>query len=119
MQDHHISQIAERKRAWEEGDWAAGFGLVADPEEHGFGHTPNQVAAVVPSGVDVVLGYHDAVAVRTLDYIAALDATELDRIVDSSWDPPVLAGVRLVSVIGDCYQHVGQAAYLKGLLGRT
>ena len=26
-------------------------------------------------------------------------------------------GVRLVSVIGDDLQHVGQAAYVKGLLG--
>ena len=25
------------------------------------------------------------------------------------------AGVRLVSLIGDCLQHLGQAAYVKGL----
>ena len=41
---------------------------------------------------------------------------ELDRVVDEAWDPPVTAGVRLVSVIGDCLQHLGQAAYVKGLL---
>jgi hypothetical protein len=37
--------------------------------------------------------------------------------VDQSWDPPVTAGVRLISIVGDCLQHLGQAAYVKGLLG--
>jgi hypothetical protein len=40
---------------------------------------------------------------------------DLDRIVDTRWDPPVTLGVRLVSTIADCLQHVGQAAYAKGL----
>jgi hypothetical protein len=35
--------------------------------------------------------------------------------VDTRWDPPVTLGVRLVSTIADCLQHVGQAAYAKGL----
>ena len=41
---------------------------------------------------------------------------DLDRIVDRSWDPPVTLGVRLVSVAGDDLQHVGQAAYVRGLI---
>lgn len=40
----------------------------------------------------------------------------LDRIVDRRWDPPVTMGVRLVSIADDSLQHVGQAAYVKGLL---
>ena len=40
-----------------------------------------------------------------------------DRIVDERWDPPVTLGARLVSVVNDDTQHVGQAAYVKGLLG--
>ena len=31
-------------------------------------------------------------------------------------DPPVTLGVRLVSVVNDGDQHVGQAAYVRGLL---
>ena len=41
-----------------------------------------------------------------------------DRVVDERWDPPVTLGVRLVSVISDDLQHVGQAAYLRGLADR-
>ena len=43
---------------------------------------------------------------------------DLDRVVDEDWDPPVTLGVRLVSVIDDCVQHVGQAAYASGILSR-
>jgi len=45
-----------------------------------------------------------------------VDAAELDRVVDTRREPPVTAGVRLVSLIGDCLQHLGQVAYVKGLL---
>jgi hypothetical protein len=44
---------------------------------------------------------------------------DLDRIVDRAWDPPVTLGVRLVSVIADNLQHVGQAAFVRGMLLRA
>ncbi|HZB66546.1 MAG TPA: DUF664 domain-containing protein, partial [Ornithinibacter sp.] len=37
---------------------------------------------------------------------------------DERWDPPVTLAVRLVSVLNDCAQHAGQAAYVRGLLTR-
>jgi hypothetical protein len=37
-------------------------------------------------------------------------------VVDERWDPPTTLGVRLVSVMNDDTQHIGQAAYLRGLL---
>jgi hypothetical protein len=55
---------------------------------------------------------------RTLDYLAGLSAEDLDRVVDERWDPPVTLGVRLVSVVNDATQHVGQAAYVRGLVTR-
>ena len=36
----------------------------------------------------------------------------------TGWDPPVTIGIRLVSVIADDLQHVGQAAYLRGVVER-
>ncbi len=41
---------------------------------------------------------------------------DLDRVVDKRWNPPVTLGVRLVSILNDDVQHVGQAAYVRGLL---
>ena len=52
----------------------------------------------------------------TLATLGALRGDDLDRVVDRSYDPPVTAGVRLVSVVQDALQHVGQAAYVRGLL---
>ena len=41
---------------------------------------------------------------------------DLGRVVDERWDPPVTLGVRLVSIVNDDQQHVGQAAFVRGLL---
>ncbi len=46
-------------------------------------------------------------------------AAELGRVVDASWKPPVTASVRLVSVLGDTLQHLGQAGYVRGLAQRA
>ena len=48
--------------------------------------------------------------------LQSLTSADLDRIVDESWDPPVTLGVRLVSIADDGLQHIGQAAYVRGLL---
>ena len=44
--------------------------------------------------------------------------SDLPRIVDRHWDPPVTLGVRLISVVSDSLQHGGQAAYVRGVIGR-
>lgn len=117
VQDHHVAELAGTNQVWVEGDWAARVGLAPDPRNTGYGHSPAQVASVRPEGPEVLLGYHRAVASRTRDVLRAVTADELDRVVDTRWDPPVTFGVRLVSVADDDIQHAGQAAYVRGLLG--
>ena len=56
---------------------------------------------------------------RSLAYLSTVDPQELDRIIDTSYDPPVSVGVRLISVLSDNLQHAGQARYLRGLIDRT
>ena len=75
----------------------------------------DQVAAVT-APADLLLGYHRAVHDRTAAYLRDLATADLTRIVDESWDPPVTLAVRLVSVIEDDLQHVGQAAFARGVL---
>lgn len=116
VQDDHVSQLAGRGQAWIAEGWADRFHLPLDPGDTGYGHTPGQVAAVQVDGPDLLVGYHEAVTRRTLEYVATVDADELDRIVDDRWHPPVSAGVRLVSVIADGLQHLGQASYVRGLV---
>jgi len=116
VQDDHVSEIARRPQAWIEEGWIDRFALPFPPEDVGFGHPPEQVARVRPSSSDLLVGYHDAVHARTVTYLDGIDATELDRIIDRRWDPPVTVGVRLVSVLDDDLEHAGQAAYVRGLL---
>ncbi len=120
VQDDHVAGLAGEEQAWV--GWASRFDLPLDLEDFGYGHGPEEVDAVRVDDLDLLVAYHAAVHERTLSYLRRLDPAkgvgpeELDRVVDDAWDPPVTAGVRLVSVIGDCLQHLGQAAYVKGLL---
>ena len=115
--DHHVAEVLETSQVWIDGDWAGRFGLEPDPSNTGYGHTPEDVAAVRPDSGDVLLEYLDAVDGRTRSMLEQLAPADLDRIVDDRWDPPVTLGVRLISIADDGLQHAGQAAYVRGLLG--
>lgn len=118
LQDHHVSDVLGEEQLWVRGPWAERCGLTADPDDTGFGHGPEQIARVRPEDGGVLLDYHRAVVDRTLAYVRGLGPADLDRVVDENWDPPVTLGVRLVSVLDDDLQHVGQAAYVRGLIQR-
>jgi hypothetical protein len=118
VQDDHVSELAGYEQEWTSGGWNSRFGTDPTVANTGYGHTSQQVGAVVPETLDVLGGYHDAVYTRTCEYLAGIDGGELDRIIDRSYDPPVSAGVRLVSVISDNMQHAGQARYVRGVADR-
>lgn len=116
VQDDHVSDVAGTEQAWTADGWVERFGLPFDAAETGFGHTDEQVSAVRVDDPELLTGYLDAVHARTVDYVSGLSDADLDRVVDTRWDPPVTLGVRLVSVIDDDLEHLGQAAFSKGLL---
>lgn len=118
IQDDHVAEIAERVQVWHDGPWAKQLGFTGELNDTGFGHTSEQVGALRPASPDRLLEYHDAVADRSIEYVATVTPDELDRIIDRSYDPPVTVGVRLVSVLSDCMQHAGQAGYVRGLYER-
>ncbi|MFF8833284.1 DUF664 domain-containing protein [Streptomyces sp. NPDC015131] len=118
IQDDHVADAAGQEQLWTGEGWAERFALPFAPEETGYGHTGDQVAAVRVESPALLLGYFDAVHDRTLAYVAGLRGTALNRVVDASWSPPVTLGVRLVSVVADALQHAGQAAFVRGCLER-
>jgi hypothetical protein len=115
VQDDHISDAAGITQVWPE--WTSRFGLPFDETATGYGQSADDVAQVVVSG-ELLAGYHAAVHQATMRYVATLSQAELDRVVDKRWDPPVTVAVRLVSVVSDCLQHLGQAALVRGLAER-
>ncbi len=118
VQDDHVSEIAGRDQAWIAQGWADRFNFPFHHADTGYGHSSEQVAAVRPDGPELLVGYQDAVTRHTLEYLETIDATELERIIDYRWDPPVSVGVRLVSVMEDDMQHLGQASFVRGMLER-
>jgi uncharacterized damage-inducible protein DinB len=116
IQDDHVAEVAEIEQVWTSHGWLERLGLPFDPADTGFGHGPDDVAAVRVESGDLLLGYHDAAHEQTRKFLTSLREADLDRIVDESWDPPVTLGVRLVSVVSDDLQHAGQAAFVRGLL---
>jgi hypothetical protein len=117
VQDHHVAELIGAEQIWVGGDWARRYGFEPDPSNTGYGHGPDEVGAVHPEGPEALLGYLAEVDARTQTVLEGLTPDDLDRVVDRRWDPPVTLGVRLVSVADDCLQHLGQAAYVRGLLG--
>jgi hypothetical protein len=92
VEDHQTSPLFGLEQLWVLEDVGPRFGLASDPSNLGYGHGPAEVAAVRAESTDALLGYLDAVSGR-------------------------LTG--LVSVLADCLEHAGQAAYLRGLLLRA
>ena len=119
IQDHYVTEMSgASEQLWVTDAWAAKFGLAPDPENHGYGHSSEDVRSVRPESPDVLLGYLRAVDERVRTFLATLSPDDLDRVIDENWDPPVTLGVRTISIADDSLQHVGQAAYLRGLLDR-
>lgn len=114
VQDIQVAHLAGVEQVWVKDGWVAQFGLDLPRNDTGYGHSPEDVAKV-QAPADLLAGYYHDVHKLTLEYIASLTSDELPRIVDTSWDPPVTASMRLVSIIDDCAQHLGQAAYVLGI----
>ena len=114
IQDAQLCDIAGTEQVWFREGWVDRFALDLPRDAHGYGHTAEEVAKV-RAPADLLAGYYRAVHRESLQYVASVSPDELARIVDRNWNPPVTAGARLVSIIDDAAQHLGQAAYLRGI----
>ena len=125
----HLARVLDRNQARFTTDpqvWtSAGFdqrfaavGVDPSPDNSGYGHTSQEVGRVRAEG-QLLAEYHSAVNDKLLAYVERIDAGELERIIDTSYDPPISVGVRMISIINDAMQHAGQAAYVRGMWERS
>ena len=117
VQDDHVADVAGGEQLWTVGGWVERFGLPYDVGAIGYGQSSEEVGRL-RAGAELLTAYHDAVHGATVDYLRTLTDEDYERVVDDRWDPPVTLSVRLVSVLNDTTQHVGQASYVRGLLDR-
>jgi hypothetical protein len=120
VQDDHVAAAFGVPQVWSTQGWARRLGLPGGMMDHGYGHTTDEVTAVTAACAESgQLGeYHEATYAQSVALVSEVSDADLDRVVDTRWTPPVTLGVRLVSVLDDDMQHVGQAAYARGIVLR-
>ena len=112
--DDHLAAAAGTGQVLHTQEYAAALALDLPADDTGYGHSRADVDVVRFKDLSVLAEYHRAVQESAASYVTVV--TDLDTVVDERWDPPVTLGVRLVSVVNDDQQHVGQAAFIRGLL---
>jgi uncharacterized damage-inducible protein DinB len=118
VQDDHMADIYDGDQVWVTGDWGGRFGVASDPSNTGWGHSAQDVSSIRPDSAEALLEYYEAVSKPTRQFLRSVTPKDLDRVVDTRWNPPVTLGVRLVSIVDDEIQHAGQANYVRGILDR-
>jgi hypothetical protein len=113
VQDDHLAELGDVEQRYTADGWADRFGLPYPVDAIGYGQSSEDVGAFRLEDPSLLTGYHEAVHAMTVDVVSAVE--DFDRVVDERWDPPVTVATRLVSVVNDVTQHVGQAAYVRGL----
>lgn len=116
VEDDHMAGLSGREQRWPQ--WRERFGLPYEPDAIGYAMSTADVARFDVGDADLLRGYYAAVHDHTVDIVGSLGEDDFARIVDENWDPPVTLAVRVVSVINDTAQHLGQAAYVRGLIER-
>jgi Protein of unknown function (DUF664) len=115
--DAQVAGALGHDAVWEAGGWREQFGLPLPADAHGYGMSFDEVL-LVQASAEHLRGYLDAACDAAEESLRGVTDDDLDRVVDEHWDPPVTLAVRLVSIVNDCTQHAGQAAYASGILSR-
>ena len=114
VRDSIISSIADQPTIWESQAYNSQFELEGEVPRF----TPENVHDFDPKAADVLVGYFNAVAGRTIEVVAAFSPDDLERLIPSGQPdrPPQSVGSRLAVILNDNIQHVGQVAYLRGVI---
>ncbi len=117
-QDVANEDLVGEEQLWLKEKWYAMFNRAADSTDTGYGHSSEDVSAFRAPDSKTLLKYHHSVLEKTLHYInVELTEADLEREFQNPTFPDINT-VRnmLVGVISDNLQHVGQIAYVRGLL---
>ncbi len=119
MQDVRSSLLSGRDQLWISEGWHASFGLPPDPDDTGRGHTAEQVAEVRPKTPETLRDYCRAAYERALGCVQSLAPEATDREVEGREDAGATdVDTILLGMVQGGLAHVGQLAYVRGLIER-
>ncbi|UVI37488.1 mycothiol transferase [Brevibacterium spongiae] len=110
--DVQLTDLTGQPEQWER--FRDRFDLGEAGDGFGLGHTPEQAAQIRVENQQLLVDYLKATLNAFTEYLNTLTEADLDEVIDENWTPVVTRGVRLVSIIDDAAQHVGQAAFVAG-----
>lgn len=114
--DVQTAHLSGEPTVWEQDGWARRLGVERAADDFGFGDSLEDVRSLRVAGVPALGDHLEACTEALVAYVRTLSDAALDEVVDESYTPPVTRGVRIVSIIDDAAVHVGQAAYVRGLV---
>ena len=113
--DAQTAHLADAEQIWHTNGFDKRLDLGPAADSIGYGHTAEEARSIESDDADLLLAYLKESTDALVAYIRTLSDTDLDDVIDESWDPPVTRGVRIASIIDDAAQHIGQAAYVLGM----
>ncbi|WP_133755659.1 mycothiol transferase [Naumannella halotolerans] len=113
--DAQVAELSGRPPVWE--NFRDRFELGELGDQVGYGFTPQQARSIVVDDAGLLQQYLQAATDALVAYLQTLGEEDLDQVIDTSWDPPVTRGARLVSIIDDAAQHIGQVGYARSIAG--
>ena len=115
--DRTVGDVILGEQLWVKDGWHARFNLPPDYLDTGYGHTDAQVDSVRIPDASTLLVYYRSVMDVILEYLENLSEEELDKECEFSVEPGTKRAVyfRIVANIYDSH-HIGQAAFVKGLI---
>jgi hypothetical protein len=112
-----LTFVVGQEELWIQDGWYAKFKRSLDPNDTGYGHNPEQVAAFQSPDVETLLNYHRAVLERSKRCLNTLSSSDLSREIDDTLSQLLpTVGSRLVITLDKILQHAGQVCYIRGLL---
>lgn len=102
------------QEVWKNQNFQQRFSLGETGDTVGYGHTPEQARSIIAGDPQLLLEYLEATILAYKNYVSTLTEADLDEVIDTNWNPPVTRGARLISIMTDASQHIGQAAYASG-----
>ncbi len=116
VEDILVQGMIQRKsQVWTSDKWAEKLNLSEKLQDTGYGYTAEQITAFPVPKLDDLLDYSKATRAKTVEYLKAVAAEELDKVIKT----PVFGDIPIAQIfiilLGDTIQHTGQIAYLRGL----